>query len=454
MKLRICFSALCAWAVTFTAGVAAPPLDQTGLDPARDPVVLAVQKVLPSVVNISTERLVQRQYNDQFDDLFRQFFGQPRRPQMEGVQSLGSGVIVDEDGWIVTNWHVVRRASKITVVLSDGTKYDGQYVSGDENNDLALLKIAPKKPLPYVEIASESEPLLGETAMAIGNPFGLEYTVTRGVISAKNRSYESGDVRFDDVLQTDAAINPGNSGGPLINTRGQLVGINMAILTQAQNIGFAIPAKRVANLLAIWFSPEKRAGVSFGLRFTLQSGAVVVSDVQADSPAAKAGVQKEDKVLAVNDEKVTDVIRLLRALIHKKSGETVKLDVERAGMTKSFAVKLTALPKLSATDLMLKKFGLQVQPLTRDLANAMGVSFAQGLLVSDVQKGSPGAEAGFSRGIVITHVGGEEVQSMDRLAEQLADVKPGDTVSMAVLVSERHGNVMWQQTTSISLKAR
>jgi S1-C subfamily serine protease len=290
--------------------------------------------------------------------------------------------------------------------------------------------------------------------MAIGNPFGLEYTVTRGVISAKNRSYESGDVRFDDVLQTDAAINPGNSGGPLINTRGQLVGINMAILTQAQNIGFAIPAKRVANLLAIWFSPEKRAGVSFGLRFTLQSGAVVVSDVQADSPAAKAGVQKEDKVLAVNDEKVTDVIRLLRALIHKKSGETVKLDVERAGMTKSFAVKLTALPKLSATDLMLKKFGLQVQPLTRDLANAMGVSFAQGLLVSDVQLGSPGAEAGFSRGIVITHVGGEEVQSMDRLAEQLADVKPGDTVSMAVLVSERHGNVMWQQTTSISLKAR
>ncbi len=433
---------------------ATTPMDEPEFDPARDPVVVAVQKALPAVVNVSTERLVPRQFNDPFDDLFREFFGQPRRPQVEGTQSLGSGVIVDEDGWIVTNWHVVRRASKITVALSDGTKYDGQYVSGDENNDLALLKIASKKPLPYVEIASDRGPLLGETVMAIGNPFGLEHTVTRGVISAKNRSYESGDVRFDDVLQTDAAINPGNSGGPLIDTRGQLVGINMAILSQAQNIGFAIPAKRVANLLAAWFSPEKRAGVSLGLRFALQSCAVVVSDVQAESPAARAGVQKDDKVLAVDGQKTTDVIRLLRALIHKKAGEIVKFDVDRAGTVKSFAVKLAALPKLSAPDLMLKKFGLQVQPLTRELANAMGISYAPGLLVSDVQKGSPGAEAGFSRGIVITHVGGEEIQAMDRLAEQLADVKTGDNVSMAVLVSERHGNMMWQQTTNVTLKAR
>jgi S1-C subfamily serine protease len=439
-------SALPAFATT--------PVDEPASDPARDPVVVAVQRALPAVVNISTERLVQRQFNDPFDDLFREFFGQPRRPQTQGVQSLGSGVIVDEDGWIVTNWHVVRRASKITVVLSDGTKYDGQYVSGDENNDLALLKITSKKPVPFVEIASDREPLLGETVMAIGNPFGLEHTVTRGVISAKNRSYDAGEVRFDDVLQTDAAINPGNSGGPLIDTRGQLVGINMAILSQAQNIGFAIPAKRVANLLAAWFSPEKRAGVSLGLRFALQSGAVVVKDVQVDSPAANAGLQKEDKVLTVDGQKVNDVIRLLRALIHKKAGETVKFDVDRAGTTKSFAVKLAALPKLSAPDLMLKKFGLQVQPLTRELANALGISFAPGLLVSDVQKGSPGAEAGFSRGIVITHVGGDEVQAMDRLAEQLADVKSGDNVTMAVLVSERRGNMMWQQTMNVSLKAR
>jgi len=435
---------------------ATTPVDEPTFDPARDPVVVAVQKVLPAVVNISTERLVRRQYNDPFEDFFNEFFGQPRRSRLEGVQSLGSGVLVDEDGWIVTNWHVVRRATKITVVLSDGTKYEGQYVSGDENNDLALLKITAKKPLPYVEIASDREPWLGETAMAIGNPFGLEHTVTRGVISAKNRSYESenGEVRFDDVLQTDAAINPGNSGGPLIDTRGELVGINMAILSQAQGIGFAIPAKRVANLLAVWFSPEKRAGVALGLRFGLQSGSVVVSDVQPDSPAAKAGLEKRDKVLTVDGQKVTDVIRLLRALLRKKAGETVKFEVERAGTPKSFSVKLSALPKLSVPDLMLTKFGLQVQPLTRDLAAALGISYAPGLLVSDVQKGSPGADAGFSRGIVITHVGGEEIQSMDRLGEQLADIKSGDSVTMAVLITERRGNMLFEQTTNVTLKAR
>ena len=437
----------------FISGSAMTPVDEPP-NPARDPVVLAVQKVLPAVVNISTERVVQRQFNDPFDDMFRQFFGQPRRPQTEGVQSLGSGVIVDEDGWIVTNWHVVRRATRITVVLSDGTKYDGQYVSGDENNDLALLKIAPKKAAAVRGDRQRQRTVTGRDGDGDWQSVRLEHTVTRGVISAKNRSYDSGDMRFDDILQTDASINPGNSGGPLINTRGQLVGINMAILSQAQGIGFAIPAKRVANLLAAWFSPEKRARVSLGLRFALQDGAVVVNDVQADSPAAKAGIQKQDKVVAVDGEKATDVLRLLRALIHKKAGETVKLDVERAGTAKSFSVTLAALPKLSATDLMLKKFGLQVQPLTRDLANALGISFTQGLLVSDVQKDSAGAEAGFRRGIVITHVGGEEVQSMDRLAEQLADVKAGDTVNIAALISERRGNMTFQQTTNVSLKAR
>ena len=196
----------------------------------------------------------------------------PAGPRPKRGQSLGSGVIVDEDGWIVTNFHVVRRADKINVVLSDGSQYEARYVSGDEKNDLALLKIDAKKPLPYVEIAGDQEPLLGETVIAIGNPFGLDHTVTKGIISAKNRRYDAGDVTFEDILQTDAAINPGNSGGPLINTRAQLVGINMAILSQAEGIGFAIPARRVANMLAMWFSPEKRARLWLGLQFKRERG--------------------------------------------------------------------------------------------------------------------------------------------------------------------------------------
>lgn len=434
--------------------LAAAPVDDASSDAARDPVVLAVQKVLPAVVNISTERIVEREFNDPFEDLFRQFFSQPRRSQAQGIQSLGSGVIVDEDGWIITNWHVVQRATKINVILADGSHYDAQYVSGDDKNDLALLRIQPKKPLPAVEIASESQTMLGETVVAIGDPFGFDHTVTKGVISAKDRSWPPENPQFEDVLQTDAAINPGNSGGPLINTRGQLVGINMAILSQAQGIGFAIPSRRVANLLEAWFTPEKRARLWLGVRFGRENGRIVVTDVQANSPAAQAGVQKKDKVVACDGQEITDVLLLERRLIHKKAGDEVKFDVERGGIAKSLAVKLTALPVLSARDLMFKKFGVQVQPLTRDLAQKLGIPFTQGLLVADVQPGSPGEIAQFQRGLVITQVAGEAVASMDRVAEQLEDVKTGDMVSMAIVVNERRGNVLLQQTANVSLQSR
>ncbi len=458
VKMRIRFS------VPKAFGVALPFLLLLGLaleaaepvDPAAtDPVVLAVQKVIPAVVNIRTEQLVTRQFADPFDDLWRQFFRQPRSDHgVEGAQSLGSGVVVDEAGWLVTNWHVVRRATKIHVVMSDGTTYEANYVSGDEANDLALLKIEPKKPLPFVDIAGDGEPLLGETVIAVGNPFGLEQTVTRGIISAKSRKYSAGDATFDDILQTDAAINPGNSGGPLINTRGQLVGINMAILSQAQGIGFAIPAKRVASMLAAWFSPEKRSHLWLGARFARENGRIVIGDVQAGSPAAKAGLAVSNAVVAVDGERFSDVLQLQRHLLHKKAGDTVRLGIARNGKEQEVAVKLVALPKLSATDLMHRKFGLQVQELTPDLAAAVGVSVAQGLLVADVEKGSPAAIAGFGRGIVITQLGGEEIQSLDQLAEKLADIQAGDSISMATLIIEHRGNFILQQTANITLKAR
>ena len=430
-------------------------LAENAPDPAAaDPVVIAVQKVLPAVVNIRTEQLVAWRSGDPFEDLWRQFFGQSRRPNAEGAQSLGSGVVVDEDGWLVTNWHVVRRATKIDVVMTDGTHYEAKYVSGDEANDLALLKIEPKKPLPFVDVINEREPLLGETVIAVGNPFGLEQTVTRGIISAKSRKYSAGDVTFDDILQTDASINPGNSGGPLINTRGQLVGINMAILSEAQGIGFAIPAKRVASMLATWLSPEKRAHLWLGVRFIHENGSIVIGDVQAGSPAAKAGLAARDVLVSVDDEKFDDVLQLQRHLLHKKADDAVKLDAARNGKVQTFTIKLVALPKLSATDLMQRKFGLQVQELTPDLAMAMGMSVTQGLLVADVEKASPAAVAGFGRGIVITHIGGEEIQSLDQLAEKLTDIHAGDSVSMAVLFIEHRGNFTLQQTSGITLKAR
>jgi len=446
MKTRIAF---CLALLLATAARAAEPADPV----LADPVVQAVQKVLPTVINITTEQLSTRQFRDPFDDFWRQFFGQPRQRQQQG-QSLGSGVIVDEDGWIVTNWHVVQRANRIRIVFADGTQHDAKYVSGDESNDLALLKITTQKPLPYIELATEREPLLGETVIAVGNPFGLEHTVTKGIISAKSRKYEASDVTFDDILQTDASINPGNSGGPLINTRGELVGINMAILSQAQGIGFAIPAKRVATMLATWLTPEKRARLWLGLKFTREANRLLIADVQPESPAAKAGVGARDIVVKVDGQEFRDVLRLQRHLLHKKAGDAVRLELDRAGKPLTATLQIAALPKLSVPELMRSKFGLQVQDLTADLAAALGLPAAQGLLVADVEAKGPAAETGLRRGMVITHIAGEEIQSPDRLAEQLGDLKTSDAVSMALLIVQRRGNLTLQQSASVVLKAR
>jgi serine protease Do len=418
-------------------------------EPSDDPVVRAVQKALPAVVNISTEQVIERFGRDPFDELYRQFFGQPE----PGIHSLGSGVLVDGDGWLVTNYHVVRRASEISVTMTDGTTCKARLVSGDQKNDLVLLKIDAKQPLAYIDLATDRELMLGETVIAIGNPFGYDHTVTKGILSAKNRKWPQppDDPKFEDILQTDAAINPGNSGGPLINTRGELVGINMAILSQAEGIGFAIPAKRVASLLTVWFSPEKRAGLWLGLRFARADGKLVITHVQPESPAASAGLQPNTVINTVDGERVSDVLRLQRYLLHKKAGDDVRFETDER---KTVTVKLTALPKLSADELMWKRFGLTVQPMTADLADALHMSTVQGLLVSDVQKGSPAATAGLRRGVVITHIAGEEIDSLERLAEQLSDTKTGDAVSFLIVVNERRGGFMVQQTGKVTLPVR
>ena len=435
------------YSILLSGLLALPVLAQ---DPAHDPVVLAVQKALPAVGNISTEQVLSQTARDPFEEMFRQFFGAPR----QGAHSLGSGVVVDSDGWLVTNYHVVRRASRITVKLADGATYEARFVSGDANNDLALLKIEPKQPLTYIDLAIEHEPLLGETVIAIGNPFGFDHTVTKGIISAKNRKWPLDDPKFEDVLQTDAAINPGNSGGPLINTRGELVGINTAILSQAEGIGFAIPAQRVANLLGTWLSLEKRAHLWLGLRFTREAGQLVAHEVQADSPAAKAGFHVHDVIVTADGQSFTGVIPLQRFLLHHQAGDVVRFGVTRAGQPETLAVKLTALPKLSAIDLMVKKFGVTVQPLTKELAAAFSLTSPRGLLIAEVQKNTPAAEAGLQRGLVIVQIGGEEPDSLDRLAEQLADIKTGDQISMGILLAERRSGFTLQRVVTLTLPAR
>jgi len=315
-----------------------PVLAQNGAqnDPASEPAVVAVGKVWPAVVNVNTERIIKRLYQNPYDQLFNQFFGGQMRPPRElqqKEQSLGSGFIVDPAGYIVTNEHVVERAAdmKIHVTMSDGKVYEARYVTGDPSKDIALLKVDGKKPFPYISLDDLSPNLLGETALAVGNPLGYGLSVSRGIVSAVKRSVTVEEVEYEDLVQTDAAINPGNSGGPLIDIAGKLVGVNsvkMSFTPQGvptQGIGFAIPGYTVRDSVREFLKQAqngtaglKKAGTDdsatrklFGLQLqdltadlsdalAVPGGkGVLVSDVDAASPAYDVGIRAGMVILKV-----------------------------------------------------------------------------------------------------------------------------------------------------------
>jgi len=296
-------------------------------DPAAEPSVKAVAKAMPAVVNINTERVVQRAVRDPYDEMFNQFFGGPmRRPRVfsQKVQSLGSGFIVDPSGYIVTNEHVVERAAelKISVTTGDGKTYSARYITGTPESDLAFLKIESKEPLPFINLADLSPNLLGQTVLVLGNPLGYGSSVARGILSAKNRTVAINDLEFKNLVQTDAAINPGNSGGPLVDLGGKLVGVSsvkMSFTPQGvptQGLGFAIPAeivrdkveefKKIAagQKVAKKIDTKSLARKFFGLQLqdltpqlseTLgyePGSGVLIADVDPKSPADAAGMKQ------------------------------------------------------------------------------------------------------------------------------------------------------------------
>src|SRR6516165_1760580 len=260
------------------AGVAEP-------DVRRDATVIAIEKVMPSVVNIATETVIE--YHDWYDELLRRFYGSPGR--RERSISLGSGVIVDEDGYILTNFHVVRRANRIQVKLWDGREYDADSVMTTELSDVALLKLKakPGEKFKAIRFAPDDDLLLGETVLAVGNPYGLGGAVTKGILSSKNRRPSTGDEPLDieDWLQTDAAINPGNSGGPLVNLRGELIGLNVAVYLDERGqrgagVGFSIPVKQISAALSRYFTPEGTDGLWFGAQVKSGPGPLAIVTVQ------------------------------------------------------------------------------------------------------------------------------------------------------------------------------
>src|SRR5512137_2754640 len=305
-RCRMPFWLLAACALTWT-GSAHAQTEQG--DIRRDPTVTAVEKVLPSVVNIATETIIH--IRDPFEEFFRQFWDRYHRRQPPNSQySLGSGVVIDEEGYLLTNDHVVRRADKITVKFCTGTNvYTATVVASDPKSDVALLKLnaRPGEKFNAIQFAREDDLLLGETVLALGNPFGLGGSVSRGILSSKSRvpPKEGEPLDIPNWLQTDAPINVGNSGGPLVNLRGELIGINVAVLNEvmgqrAQGIGFAIPVRRVLEALSDIFPTEFVKAYWVGARVKVGTTPLVIGNVQPQSPAGKAGLKPGDAILQVN----------------------------------------------------------------------------------------------------------------------------------------------------------
>ncbi len=378
------------------------------------PVVEAVSKVLESVVNISTERIVTKRYqrfgySDPFTKLFERFFGLQDRYYK--TNSLGSGVIVDSGGLILTNNHVIQRASRIIITLADGSDYDAVPVATDQDNDLALIRLeglSKDANLHAITFAKPNDLYLGETVIAVGNPFGLGHSVATGVLSAiKRKVIYDGEELFDDIMQTDAAINPGNSGGPIINVDGELIGINLAIHGDAEGIGFAIPLKRIEDILSSWLIPSRFGMNSCGLipgTVTTEDrkSKALVRKILANSPLGQTSIKENDVIQSINGITVNQAIDVGRILWSLKDGENVTIILEN-GNVAEFSV--SAIPELSGKDLAMKTLNVDLQPLTKRLGEALGLPYSRGLIVSDLDQNSSLVKQGVQRGDVIIQIG-------------------------------------------------
>ncbi len=425
-------------------------------DVRRDATVEAVERVMPSVVNISTTTIVRVQ--DPFDDVFRQFFNYGRGPstRTQAQYSLGSGVVVDEDGYILTNDHVVRRADKIEVTLGSKS-YTARIVAQSSATDLALLRIIDPpddKKFQAVKFARDDDLYLGETVIALGNPFGLGASVSRGILSSKNRRPPVKDSPLDveDWLQSDAAINPGNSGGPLIDLRGELIGLNVAIYREeaAQGIGFAIPVKRVCEALSEMFTPEDLKGMMFGARIRSNGGLPVVSGVEPGSPASRAGVRAGDLISAVDDRAPRSFIEATELILGHGRGE-LRLRLRRSGATVEARVRMVPMAGVLA-----EKLGLVLKPceLTPEVAGRLGLARAAALEVSEVEGDSPADKALLQPGHIILAIDGKPADGLRAAARALSGKQRGEKVALRVMVERKRGPFVEVSQVPLNLSVR
>jgi serine protease Do len=408
----------------------------------------------PSVVNIATTQVRKQAQgmpspfgdNDRFNDFWERFFGGqlPRSPQRQ--QGLGSGFIIDSDGVIVTNYHVVDGAEKIVVTLADGKGFDAKVLGKDQKADIAILKIDAAQGLPAVALGNSDELEVGEWVMAIGNPFGLDHTVTPGIVSAKGRHIGTGP--YDNFIQTDASINPGNSGGPLVNLRGEVVGINTAIFSQSGGnigIGFAIPANLAKELVPQL--RDKGRVVRGYLGVTIQkitediantmglnnARGALVTDVAAGGPAELAGIKTGDTIVAFDGKAIKDSADLPLEVARVAPGKTVDLKIYRESKELNIPVKVG---EMKDSEVMAESgtgdFGMAVQPVTPAIAESLGLERAEGVVVSSVKPGSAAEEAGLMRGDVITQINRNPVRDLADYNREMPRKEDGKSILFLV----------------------
>ncbi len=420
----------------------------------------------PAVVNVSAKtkpKPVTRQFRpptappkdkngapDPFKDFYDRFFGQ--RPDQRPQGGTGSGFIIDAEGHILTNYHVVEEAEEIIVTLEDDKEYTAELIGSDSKTDIALIKISRenggKKPFPFLKLGDSGKLEVGEWVMAIGNPFGLSHTVTVGVVSALSRNIGAGP--YDEFIQTDASINPGNSGGPLINIKGDVIGINTAIISGNSGgnvgIGFAIPIdiakvilkdlKEKGSVTRGWLgvmiqkiTPD--LAKSFGLK---DNKGALVGDVIPDGPAFKSGIKRGDVIVSFDGQPVDEMEALPKIVAKTTPGKSVKVNIVRDGKQKTFDIVIEVLEDKTVVAAVAKSdpVGLQVQDITPELMKSLKLDTKNGVLVSDVTAGGAAGEAGIRRGDVITEINRTPINTVADYTRVTASADKGSTVLFLV----------------------
>jgi serine protease Do len=463
------------------AGTNATPLAVPDPIPSSNSFSTIVSRVEPAVVNIATTQVLERkpstkrrrvapanpqqgQGNDQDDpmqDFFDRFFDGRQDAPPQAERSLGSGVIVDKRGYVLTNNHVVEQATKIQVQLDgDPAKYTAKVIGVDEDTDLAVIKIEANKDLPVAKLGNSDGVQVGDWVLAIGSPFGLNATVTAGIISAKDRSGIGGaGHQFQRFIQTDAAINPGNSGGPLVDLAGEVIGINTAIITGSrgyEGVGFALPSTAAINVYNQIISQGRVTRGSIGVSFQEELGTnaitlkelgaengVVIMGVEPGSPAEKAGLKGGDVITAVNGKTIKTGNDLVNPIAQAPIGSKVKLNFVRDRAQKEATAVVEDRTRVFPTqagrmgdqggETAPAEFGLRVDSLTPDRASRVGMEGQRGVLLTDVDPASFADDLGFGRGDVITEINRESITSLDDYKKAVGKLKPGENVVFKVL---------------------